>query len=87
VYKRPIRAAETPLARLLRLDANTRPGLTEIEFSRLFAKCQCGLITTLRVFDSHFCAIGSTTVLQEPFTIDLTGDDVIDVIDLSSDED
>jgi hypothetical protein len=69
--------AETPLDRLLRLDARIRPGLSEIEFTRLLAKCQyCGLIMTHRVFGNHLCL---ANVVREPFVIDITDDDVIDL--------
>jgi hypothetical protein len=48
------------------LDARLLPGVTEGEFRRLFAKCDCGLVTTQRAFRQHKC-------LHE--VIDLTGED------------
>jgi len=42
---------------LQRLDSETRGGITEIQFLRLFAKCECGLITTRRAFENHTCII------------------------------
>ena len=51
------------------LDSRVRPGVTEIEFRRLFVKCECGLILTKRAFNDHVCS-------RE--VVDLT-DDVIDL--------
>lgn len=48
---------------LMQLDANERPGITGADFSALFRRCGCGLVTTRRAFDDHKCVI------------DLTGDD------------
>jgi hypothetical protein len=47
-----------------KLDARKQPGITENEFSRLFARCGCGLVTTRRAFRDHRCRV----------VIDLTGD-------------
>lgn len=65
------------LDRLLRLDSHARPGLTEREFNRLFAKCNCGLITTRRVFADHSCAAAMPQLIvgSLPTVIDLTSDD------------
>jgi hypothetical protein len=74
--EQPMRGPETVIEQLLRLDTSRRPGLSESDFIRLFAKCSCGLIMTRRVFRDHVCA---------PTIIDLTTDDDGDVIDLTSD--
>lgn len=66
-YERPIRVG-TVLKRLMRLNSSIRPGLSETEFRRLFAKCHCGLIMTQRVFADHVCRV------VDPVVIDLTGD-------------
>ena len=58
-----------------------QPGLSEVEFRKLFAKCCCGKITTRRVFKDHICLIA-----HAPLIIDLTHSDNDDsVIDLTSD--
>ena len=73
--------------RLARLNSSEEPGLSEVEFRSLFAKCRCGLIMTLRVFRVHACA----PVL--PVVFDLTSDDSDAasskpiVIDLTADSD
>jgi hypothetical protein len=88
-YARPVRLPDSALDRLLRLDSHTRPGLSEAEFNRLFAKCDCGLLMTRRVFRNHVCAI-----VQNPSAvIDLTEDDHGSddtpriIIDLTADSD
>jgi hypothetical protein len=61
--------AET-LDRLLKLDSWASPGLTEVDFRKLFVKCRhCGLVTTRRVFKDHIC-----DVLALGDVIDLTSD-------------
>jgi hypothetical protein len=67
--------SESVLDRLLRLDSWTRPGLSEPEFNRLFAKCQCGLVTTRRVFRNHICPVAEAVIWNPPEVIDLTSDD------------
>jgi hypothetical protein len=47
-----------------RLDSRVRPGLTVVEFQKLFFLCECGIITTRRAFEDHDCRIE---------IIDLTG--------------
>jgi hypothetical protein len=49
-----------------KLDARMQSGITKAEFKRIFAMCECGLITTRRAFDDHNC---------QNEVIDLTGDD------------
>lgn len=76
-YERPVRRFESVLDRLLRLDSFTRPGLSEPEFNRLFAKCHCGLVMTRRVFRNHICALAMVGVVahsNRPAIIDLTSD-------------
>jgi hypothetical protein len=46
-----------------KLDARIQPGITVTEFSKLFCQCECGLVTTRRVFSEHTCIL------------DLTGED------------
>jgi hypothetical protein len=75
-YARPARRLEGTLDRLLQLDSWTRPGLSKLEFNRLFAKCDCGLVMTRRVFRNHVCALARVGVsLDPPVVIDLTSDD------------
>jgi hypothetical protein len=79
-FERPLRGPETVIEQLLRLDTSRRPGLTESEFKKLFAKCSCGLIMTHRVFKEHICA---PSIQAQPDVIDLTRDeDVIDITEL-----
>jgi len=54
-YEGPVRGPETSIEQLLRLDTSRRPGLSEHEFMKLFAKCSCGMIMTRRVFRDHIC--------------------------------
>jgi hypothetical protein len=96
-YEAPIRGPETVLDRLLRLDSWARPGLSESEFNRLFAKCHCGLIMTRRVFRGHICAVAAGTMRKTPVVVDLTldeGDNFVresspqlNLIDLTMDSD
>lgn len=47
---------ETDWRRFNKLDRLERPGLTEVEFFGLFAKCEaCGLVMTRPVFPEHYC--------------------------------
>jgi len=48
------------------LESRPYPGVTELEFYKLFAKCDCGLITTKKAFSKHRC---------QNEVIDLTGED------------
>ena len=77
--ERPARGPETVIEQLLRLDTSRRPGLSDTEFKKLFAKCSCGLIMTRRVFLGHICA----PTLQAIPAIDLAPD-VSDVTDLTA---
>jgi len=54
------------------MHAWARPGLSELEFAKLFAKCRCGLVMTRRVFKDHMCFV--PTRLPTPAVIDLTSD-------------
>jgi len=81
LYELPNRVEETLFDKLLRLDSMNRPGLSEVEFRKLFAKCRCGKITTRRVFKDHICLIAHAP----PIIIDLTHSDDDSVIDLTSD--
>jgi hypothetical protein len=50
---------------LLKLDARERPGISEVDFIKLFRRCECGYYTTRRAFMDHDC-------LNE--VVDLTND-------------
>jgi hypothetical protein len=65
-YQPPAKDPQNVLDRLQRLDSW---GLSEKDFTRLFARCHCGLVTTRRVFRDHICAVASV-----PAIIDLTSD-------------
>jgi hypothetical protein len=53
----PVRSNRRSVSQLLgSLDSQVRPGITTEEFQGLFVKCECGLITTHRVFEEHVCA-------------------------------
>lgn len=63
----PAHHTRARVAELLeRLDARLQPGITLIEFKRLFVMCECGLVCTRRAFSEHKC---------EAEVIDLTGSD------------
>jgi hypothetical protein len=52
----PARRASHKTAELLhKLDARERPGLSEVDFVRLFQRCECGFYTTRRAFADHDC--------------------------------
>ncbi|KIM74573.1 hypothetical protein PILCRDRAFT_92530 [Piloderma croceum F 1598] len=70
-YEPPARMPESLIIRLLRLDSWARPGLSEAEFCKLFAKCRCGLVMTRRVFRNHVCGVGGR---KPRVFIDLTSD-------------
>lgn len=74
--------------RLLALNSSTRPGLSESDFRKLFAKCRCGLIMTQRAFKRHACVevvdlasesseSDSSRSSPSPAVIDLTASDVV----------
>ncbi|KAF8220096.1 hypothetical protein L208DRAFT_1335787, partial [Tricholoma matsutake] len=49
---------ETDWRKFLKLDSMDRPGLTEVEFFGLFAKCEvCLLIMMRQAFHSHYCSL------------------------------
>src|SRR5882762_10415961 len=77
----PNRAEETSFDKLVRLDAMVKPGLTETEFRKLFAKCRCGKVTTHWAFKQHISLI----VPVAPVVIDLTHSDDNSVTDLTTD--
>jgi hypothetical protein len=50
--------AESTLNTLLKLDSYSRPGLSRVEFRRLFVKCdRCELVMTHRVMPQHNCHV------------------------------
>ena len=64
----------------LKLDSYTEPGLSEVQFQNLFAKCLgCGLYMTRRTVDFHVCGGdgGSSSATGK----------VLEVIDLTTVED
>jgi hypothetical protein len=83
-YQRPRKREMTVVDRLLALNASTRPGLSEKDFRKLFAKCRCGLVMTQRVFKRHACVeivydgddsdSSSGPPSPSPQVIDLTSD-------------
>jgi hypothetical protein len=49
---------ETDWRKFSKLESMDRPGLTEVEFFGLFAKCEvCLLITMRQAFHSHHCSL------------------------------
>jgi len=49
---------ETDWRKFSKLESMDSPGLTEVEFFGLFAKCEvCLLITTRQAFRSHHCGL------------------------------
>jgi hypothetical protein len=87
-HERPVRGPEATLDQLLRLDSWVNPGLSQVDFRKLFAMCRCGLVMTRRVFQDHTCARSPPIVP----VIDLTGDAEDSpsrpvVIDLTGDSD
>jgi hypothetical protein len=46
----------TDWRKFIKLDRLDRPGITEVEFFGLFAKCEvCALVMTRQVFPAHYC--------------------------------
>jgi hypothetical protein len=72
--RKPSRGPPTSLGLLFKLHSWDRPGLMDVQFRDLFAKCQCGLVMTRETFDHHDCADaqGGSTI------IDLTDSDEAD---------
>ena len=62
----PARGGRSQSSLMELLQSRPYPGVTESEFRKLFAKCDCGLITTREAFREHRC-------LTE--VVDLTGED------------
>ena len=49
---------ETDWRKIVKLDCLDRPGLSEVEFFGLFAKCNiCKLVMTRQVFSCHYCEL------------------------------
>jgi len=70
----PATRPESVFSLLMRLNHSDRPGLTEAEFAQLFARCDCGLVVTRRVFHRHECAQATRAQRTAPGIIDLTVD-------------
>lgn len=62
--KSPDYRPRKPLHLLLQLNSPIRPGLSERDFRRLFARCSCGLIMTRPAFRSHYCCAEETDVIE-----------------------
>lgn len=62
----PTHHSKTTSELLDKLDARKQPGITAGEFSKLFGRCECGVIMTQRAFAEHRCRLE---------IIDLTRDD------------
>jgi hypothetical protein len=76
ILQPPTGIEPSPFDLLMALDSWLRPGLTEAQFGKLFAKCACGLIMTRRAFGSHECLEKSASANCEGIVIDLTDTDV-----------
>lgn len=49
---------ETDWRKIVKLDRLDRPGLSELEFFGLFAKCDvCNLVMARQVFSCHYCEL------------------------------
>jgi hypothetical protein len=44
------------------LDSRVGAGVTEVEFRRLFVRCDCGHIFTKRAFRTHACTRGNEVI-------------------------
>lgn len=56
---------ETDWRKIVKLDRLNRPGLTELEFFGLFAKCSvCKLVMARQVFSSHYCELQTEDNLE-----------------------
>jgi hypothetical protein len=64
-----IRSAHKGVNLLLNLlDSRVRPGVTKVEFRRLFVKCDCGYIMTRRALGDHACGEGEIERVQMDLT-------------------
>jgi hypothetical protein len=68
----PHNRRQKPLLQLLQLDSAVRPGLSEVDFRALFAKCGCGLIMTRKAFGSHYCATQRSGIEPRADIIEIT---------------
>jgi hypothetical protein len=56
---------ETDWRKIVKLDRLDRPGLSEVDFFGLFAKCSvCKLVMARSVFSFHFCVLESEDELE-----------------------
>ena len=56
---------ETDWRKKVKLDCLDRPGLSELEFFGLFAKCSvCKLVMTRQVFSYHHCVLQTEDGLE-----------------------
>lgn len=51
----PVNQASRIIELLARLDFFVRPGIDEVTFNAIFARCSCGMVTTRRMFNLHEC--------------------------------
>ena len=56
---------KTDWRKILKLDCMDRPGLSELEFFGLFAKCSvCKLVMACQVFPLHYCVLQTEDGLE-----------------------
>jgi hypothetical protein len=56
---------ETDWRKIVKLDCLNRPGLSEVDFFGLFAKCSvCELVMARPVFSFHFCVLETEDELE-----------------------
>jgi hypothetical protein len=56
---------ETDWQKIVKLDHLDRPGLSELEFFRLFVKCNvCKLVMACQVFSCHYCVLQTEDGLE-----------------------
>ena len=65
----PPQSSQSITALLLQLDASVRPGLTESDLRDLLEKCVCGIVTTGRAFDAHYCHAPKKMKLAESLLV------------------
>lgn len=63
-----------PIARLLKLDAGSRPGLSISDFWSLWTICYCGVVTTRSAFPLHSkeCVVELPDSEAEELSLDLS---------------
>ena len=70
-HNKPARAFKSMVNQLLKLDSWAGgPGLPESDFKRLFAKCDCGLVMTRKVFEEHICTVTGVVIAEGGTVLD-----------------